>query len=47
MDTKAEVEEMTYPNVCFMVDNFNEVKYVCDNSDQTSHHFFLKLDFLE
>lgn len=25
MDTKAEVEEMTYPNVCFMVDNFNEV----------------------
>ncbi|XP_039281371.1 uncharacterized protein LOC111048108 isoform X1 [Nilaparvata lugens] len=25
MDTKGEVEEMTYPYVCFMVDNFNEV----------------------
>ena len=25
MDTKAESEEMTYPNICFMVDNFNEV----------------------
>lgn len=28
MDTKGEVEEMTYPYVCFMVDNFNEV--FCD-----------------
>ncbi|KAG8248852.1 hypothetical protein J6590_032425 [Homalodisca vitripennis] len=28
MDTKGEVEEMTYPHVCFMVDNFNEV--FCD-----------------
>nr|XP_018909352.1 PREDICTED: uncharacterized protein LOC109038664 isoform X1 [Bemisia tabaci] len=28
MDTKGENEEMTYPYVCFMVDNFNEV--FCD-----------------
>nr|CAD7194791.1 unnamed protein product [Timema douglasi] len=28
MDTKGEVEEMTYPHVCFMVDNFDEV--FCD-----------------
>ncbi|XP_054268220.1 uncharacterized protein KIAA0930 homolog isoform X2 [Macrosteles quadrilineatus] len=28
MDTKGEVEEMVYPHVCFMVDNFNEV--FCD-----------------
>ncbi|XP_071547763.1 uncharacterized protein [Panulirus ornatus] len=25
MDTKGEVEEITYPNVCFHVDNFDEV----------------------
>jgi len=25
MDTKGDVEEMTYPYVCFMVDNFDEV----------------------
>ncbi|XP_014282725.1 uncharacterized protein KIAA0930 homolog isoform X1 [Halyomorpha halys] len=25
MDTKGEVEEITYPYICFMVDNFNEV----------------------
>lgn len=25
MDTKGEVEEMTYPHICFMVDNFDEV----------------------
>ncbi|XP_014254970.1 uncharacterized protein LOC106669783 isoform X2 [Cimex lectularius] len=25
MDTKGEVEEITYPQICFMVDNFNEV----------------------
>lgn len=25
MDTKGEVEEMTYPCVCFTIDNFNEV----------------------
>ena len=25
MDSKGDVEEMTYPNVCFMVDNFDEV----------------------
>ena len=31
MDSKGDVEEMTYPNVCFMVDNFDEVfnVYVC------------------
>ncbi|XP_063232010.1 uncharacterized protein LOC134536244 [Bacillus rossius redtenbacheri] len=28
MDTKGEVEEMTYPHICFMVDNFDEV--FCD-----------------
>ncbi|KAA0185704.1 hypothetical protein HAZT_HAZT007126 [Hyalella azteca] len=28
MDTKGEVEEITYPNVCFHVDNFDEV--FCD-----------------
>ncbi|XP_059486199.1 uncharacterized protein KIAA0930 homolog isoform X2 [Neocloeon triangulifer] len=28
MDTKGDVEEMTYPYVCFMVDNFDEV--FCD-----------------
>lgn len=26
MDSKGDVEEITYPNVCFMVDNFDEVK---------------------
>ncbi|XP_050298609.1 uncharacterized protein KIAA0930 homolog isoform X2 [Anthonomus grandis grandis] len=25
MDTKGDVEEMTYPHICFMVDNFDEV----------------------
>lgn len=25
MDTKGEGEEMTYPHICFMVDNFDEV----------------------
>nr|CAI5845475.1 unnamed protein product [Callosobruchus analis] len=25
MDTKGEVEEITYPHICFMVDNFDEV----------------------
>ena len=25
MDTKGDTEEMTYPYVCFMVDNFDEV----------------------
>jgi len=25
MDTKGELEEMTYPHICFMVDNFDEV----------------------
>lgn len=25
MDTKGEVEEITYPSVCFHVDNFDEV----------------------
>ena len=25
MDIKGDVEEITYPNVCFMVDNFDEV----------------------
>jgi hypothetical protein len=28
MDTKGELEEMTYPHICFMVDNFDEV--FCD-----------------
>ncbi|XP_046395367.1 uncharacterized protein LOC124162776 isoform X2 [Ischnura elegans] len=28
MDTKGEVEEMTYPHICFMVDNFDEI--FCD-----------------
>ncbi|XP_050444389.1 uncharacterized protein KIAA0930 homolog [Adelges cooleyi] len=28
MDTKGDLEEITYPYVCFMVDNFNEV--FCD-----------------
>ncbi|CAG9563202.1 unnamed protein product [Danaus chrysippus] len=28
MDTKGEGEEMTYPHICFMVDNFDEV--FCD-----------------
>lgn len=28
MDAKGEVEEMTYPHICFMVDNFDEV--FCD-----------------
>ncbi|XP_046994795.1 uncharacterized protein LOC124606780 isoform X1 [Schistocerca americana] len=28
MDMKGEVEEMTYPHICFMVDNFDEV--FCD-----------------
>ncbi|CAB3359144.1 Hypothetical predicted protein [Cloeon dipterum] len=28
MDTKGDVEEMTYPYICFMVDNFDEV--FCD-----------------
>lgn len=26
MDMKGDVEEITYPNVCFMVDNFDEVR---------------------
>lgn len=26
MDTKGEGEEITYPHICFMVDNFDEVK---------------------
>ena len=25
MDTKGDGEEMTYPHICFMVDNFDEV----------------------
>jgi hypothetical protein len=25
MDAKGESEEITYPNICFMVDNFDEV----------------------
>lgn len=25
MDAKGETEDMTYPYVCFMVDNFDEV----------------------
>lgn len=25
MDTKGESEEITYPNICFMVDNFDEI----------------------
>lgn len=25
MDTKGEVEEITFPHICFMVDNFDEV----------------------
>ena len=25
MDVKGDVEEITYPNICFMVDNFDEV----------------------
>lgn len=25
MDTKGDVEEITYPHICFMVDNFDEV----------------------
>lgn len=29
MDTKGDGEEMTYPHICFMVDNFDEV---CNNS---------------
>lgn len=28
MDAKGELEEMTYPHICFMVDNFDEV--FCD-----------------
>jgi hypothetical protein len=28
MDTKGDIEEMTYPNVCFMVDNFDEVHFI-------------------
>lgn len=28
MDTKGEGEEMTYPHICFMVDNFDEVSAV-------------------
>ncbi|XP_018326364.1 uncharacterized protein KIAA0930 homolog isoform X2 [Agrilus planipennis] len=28
MDTKGDVEEITYPHICFMVDNFDEV--FCD-----------------
>lgn len=27
MDTKGEGEEMTYPHICFMVDNFDEVTF--------------------
>lgn len=30
MDTKGDGEEMTYPHICFMVDNFDEV---CNNND--------------
>lgn len=26
MDTKGEGEEITYPHICFMVDNFDEVR---------------------
>ncbi|CAG9092092.1 unnamed protein product [Plutella xylostella] len=29
MDTKGDGEEMTYPHICFMVDNFDEVS-LCD-----------------
>lgn len=25
MDTKGETEDMTYPYICFMIDNFDEV----------------------
>lgn len=25
MDTKGELEEITYPHICFMVDNFDEI----------------------
>jgi len=28
MDAKGDLEEMTYPHICFMVDNFDEV--FCD-----------------
>lgn len=28
MDTKGEVEEITYPSVCFHVDNFDEVNII-------------------
>lgn len=25
MDSKGDSEEITYPNICFMVDNFDEI----------------------
>lgn len=28
MDTKGDGEEMTYPHICFMVDNFDEVRLI-------------------
>ena len=28
MDVKGDLEEITYPNICFMVDNFDEVSSV-------------------
>jgi hypothetical protein len=27
MDVKGDLEEITYPNICFMVDNFDEVLF--------------------
>lgn len=37
MDTKGDTEEMTYPYICFMVDNFDEVSIIFNEN------FFLKI----
>jgi hypothetical protein len=32
MDVKGDLEEITYPNICFMVDNFDEVLFEVQRS---------------
>lgn len=43
MDVKGDLEEITYPNICFMVDNFDEVLFeVQQSSFSLLIHFKLR-----
>lgn len=42
MDTKGDGEEMTYPHICFMVDNFDEVSF-CLRSHLRKYYHCIKI----